>query len=218
MKLRSPSLSRVSAFTLIELLVVIAIIAILMGLLFPAIGIVQEQARRADAKAAVAQIAASVKQYYTEYGKYPIGSQPTGADVTFGDTAVPNAELFDILRNIGSGSGLPNQYNPRAMVMFEGKTASNATAPRSGFATQDVGTVTARSYVDPWGYQYRIVVDGNYDNVVTVPHTDFASPNQPRTGCAVFSVGKDGAVGDKVKFPGKLKDGSKNSDDVVTWQ
>src|SRR5947207_2970004 len=47
------------AFTLVELLTVIAIIAILMGLLFPAIGIIKEQARKAQAKSDVTNIVAA---------------------------------------------------------------------------------------------------------------------------------------------------------------
>src|SRR5438552_3035429 len=65
-----------AAFTLVELLTVIAIIAILMGLLFPAIGIVKEQARKVQAKTDITNIVAAVKQYYTEYGKYPQVANP----------------------------------------------------------------------------------------------------------------------------------------------
>ena len=68
----SPPLSFLAAFTLVELLTVIAIIAILMGLLFPAIGAVKENGRRVQAKNDVMGIITAVKQYNTEYGKYPV--------------------------------------------------------------------------------------------------------------------------------------------------
>src|SRR3954470_15092662 len=83
--------STADAFTLVELLTVIAIIAILMGLLFPAIGIIKEQARKVQAKNDVTNIVAAVKQYYTEYGKYPAVQDPPstgGSDDLVGDSAV----------------------------------------------------------------------------------------------------------------------------------
>jgi prepilin-type N-terminal cleavage/methylation domain-containing protein len=204
-----------AAFTLIELLTVITIIAILMGLLFPAIAIVKEQARKAQAKADVAGIAAAVKQYYTEYGKYPIGSQPSGQDTLFGDK-VSNKELFDILRNITPAGGSAPNYNPRGIVFFEGRMASSPDAPRAGFVPSDAKTGTPGAFVDPWGQEYRIAIDSDYDNQLTnLPYTDFTT-NVPRTGVGVFSLGKDGKLGNN--GDNAYRNGSTNSDDIITWQ
>lgn len=210
-----------SAFTLIELLVVITIIAILMGLLFPAINIVKEQARKAEAKAAVVQVAAAVKQYYNEYGKYPIGDvAATDKDVTYGEGGdASNEKLFNILRCVKLDEFTTNP-NPRRIVFFEGKGATNPEAPRGGFVASDATKGTANSFVDPWGKQYVIIIDADYDNEIkTLPHSDFkVADKYPRTGVAVYSLGKDGAVGDKEKFSGQYRKGSETSDDIISWQ
>jgi prepilin-type N-terminal cleavage/methylation domain-containing protein len=211
------------AFTLIELLVVITIIAILMGLLFPAINIVKEQARKAEAKAAVTQIAAAVKQYYNEYGKYPQGDvSTTGSDdLVFGEGFNSNELLFNILRCVKLETYQSNP-NPRRIVFFEGKAASNPESPRSGFVATDASKGTPNSFVDPWGKQYVVVVDANYDNQIkdSLPHSDFKGDDKgPRTGVAVYSLGKDGAVGSpKEGVNNKFRDGSKISDDIISWQ
>jgi prepilin-type N-terminal cleavage/methylation domain-containing protein len=219
---------RTLAFTLIELLTVITIIAILMGLLFPAIGIAKDQARKAEAKTAVTGIVTAVKQYYTEYGKYPLGAQaqPSApADVLFGDSSIPqvagsNQVVFDILRNVNSTQqGQPNQYNPRAIVFFEGKSAPDATNPKSGFATQDAGTTKKGAFVDPWGKEYGIAIDGDYDNKISnLPYTDFQQTDTaPLTGVCAFSMGKDNVVGSKKKA-NVYRDSGTNSDDIISWQ
>ncbi|HSI11656.1 MAG TPA: type II secretion system protein [Chthoniobacter sp.] len=224
MNYRPQPLSRISAFTLVELLTVITIIAILMGLLFPAISIAKDQARKAEARTAVTGIVAAVKQYYTEYGKYPLGDLANPAsptDVIYGDSSNSNQKLFDVLRNISSSPGQPNQYNPRAIVFFDGKTATDASAPKSGFATQDgPNGVTKGSFVDPWGYQYRICIDGDYDNKISnLPYGDFQADKAPLTGVAAFSVGKDGGVGNAKTGDNMYRSSTgTNSDDIITWQ
>jgi len=202
--MRSP-LKHKRAFTLIELLVVIAIIAILIGLLFPAFNAVQNQARQTQAKNDLTQIVNAVNAFYTEYGKYPT-SATTDAAATYGPggATVENGGFFNELR------AMTSTLNTRQIVFINPPDAKDQTNPRSGIK------ISSGGYYDPWGKEYAIAIDADYNNQIANPYLDTdqsAGANPLRIGVISWSYGRDGCLG------GCSSVGTyKNSDDVISWQ
>jgi prepilin-type N-terminal cleavage/methylation domain-containing protein len=222
---RSSVVARPDAFTLIELLTVIAIIAILMGLLFPIIIMVKENARRARARQDCLHIVQSVEAFHTEYGLYPkldpSATPPAETpDESAGDVAarmtVRNSALFNTLRAIDRAPNANNAQNPKRQPFFPTSIVNNPDKPKDGFLeTSGSPTGNQGSLYDPWGSEYNIVIDANADNVIDTKYEDFRGENAPRVPVGVFSLGKD-------KLPGKrgdwrLKNRTDFSDDRTSW-
>src|SRR5438094_5180407 len=218
-----------AAFTLIEMIVVMLIIATLTALFMGAATSVFDRARRTQAKNDVIQIATAVNAFYTEYGRYPVTVTSTATDAFFGSGTTPagctsygsNDVLLNVLRNITSD---PNAValNPRQIVFLSPGGAKSTTPPRGGIS-QSAGSVG--QYFDPWGSQYAILIDTNYDNTLTNPYSDTdgsAGTTPLRFGSVAYSYGKNGALGGgSASSPYTSEGGSAGkfmgSSDILSW-
>ena len=220
---------RCGGFTLIELLVVIAIIAILAGLLLPALARAKIQAKIRLAKADMANLVGAIQQYETEYSRMPISkaglAAANGGDFTFGTTGLSispavttttenqyqtnNAELIAILRpsNNPAFTALFNSLNPRQIPFFHAKDALTPTGP--GVSTVD------GVYRDPFGNPYMITLDLNDDNkcqdgfYFQTPPGGLLVPGQ----VMIWTFGPDGKADSTM--PNKA---GVNKDNILSWE
>src|SRR5262249_53047997 len=144
---------RQAAFTLIELLVVIAIIAILIGLLLPAVQKVRDAATRVSCQNNLKQLGLACHNYHDANGYLPSGYVPDpGADASDNYMTLNNMEP-GARNDIVFISMFPHVEQPNVYTLFKTAPASQ-TANWGVLGNPPTGPAAylIKTYICPAGY------------------------------------------------------------------
>jgi prepilin-type N-terminal cleavage/methylation domain-containing protein len=216
---RSSSRSR-RGFTLIELLVVIAIIAILIGLLLPAVQKVREAAARMSSSNNLKQIALACHNYHDAFGFLPYNGMRNATTATnpSPNQGIPNSSiqgsgsyLYQILPYVEQGS-LYKSWNYTAAA---GPNQYPTTSPL-GPTNHPELMVSVKTYLCPGrgrqGFHANENVQGNPGFCCAGPVTDYAintAINQPPNNTWLTNGGTDAL--DRQQKIQAIPDGSSNT-------
>ena len=169
-------------FTLVELLTVIAVIAVLAGMIVPAVNGAIKKGEMTKAKAEATTLANAIKQYESTYGVLPIPKNMKSDDEAILDDSDKGKAAYTWLINLLQGKSFSDDTH-----------GNSGNYNRRGIKFLDVVGNTEGVYQDPWDQNYFVVMDADYDGKMT--NSSAKVPVDATTlhySVVVWSIGPDG--------------------------
>lgn len=163
------------------------------------------------AKSECSYLSNTIRQFWLEYGHYPVPpAYLTVADVFAGADDL-NAVICNILTNNTQAGDYVAEVNPRGIIFLEAPKAK-AIGPefKDGMASNG-------RFYDPWGREYRILIDTNGDGRIANPYQAHAGAESISAPAIAWSLGTDRSGATNRAGAGDRRRGT-NRDDVISWQ
>ncbi|MBQ9336824.1 MAG: DUF1559 domain-containing protein [Lentisphaeria bacterium] len=180
---------RKTRFTLIELLVVIAIIAILAGMLLPALNSARRSGQKAACMSNLKQIGFSMVEYENDYSRYPLGH--LARDTSNAGKFPPNAcwyqMLYDPFPAMGKILKIPAATRKTLLCPADTKRSSGMQAHRPYWRTYEANG-EALGLLD----QNDEALCANTADSVPANGSPRMLKKQPSKMVTIFEYGKDG--------------------------
>ena len=176
-------------FTLIEMLVVIAIIVILAGLVFPALGLARQNARKSKANSECQSLKTAIIMYESEFSCWPVSVSSSKEGQALSDSDYKQMCKYLI------------GENGKKMVFYE-----------VGVDYDENGN----GILDPWGIPYQVILDADFDGkIANSNNVKTIADKTLHTRVAVFSFGTK--LSNSSEGQSKLGELAKTRQIVTAW-
>ena len=215
-------------FTLVELLVVIGIIAILAGLVIPAVIRAQQQGRITQAKSDMATILLALKGVESTYNKMVNGDSSFDGETAKTDEDFPNCiilgggndtsvdayDCFIAELSVPNKVSTPN-INKRKIKFLDPSPKFDPTIENYKANTDEAAKENRKHlWRDPWGNRYVIIINTQLKDEIPNP----ADTNKSlATKAIVYSYGPNGKDDGAKNILYDVGSPTSTCDDIASW-
>ena len=147
-------MSQRHAFTMVELLVVISIIVLLMGILIPSIGYMNNRAAITKTQARITEISGAIGSYQSDKGQYPLQNTKDVVGLELFNTRInPDDPIDELYRELDNRAAISAGLANEPASIDQGNFGLSGSLVESYRGPDDTYDVLMDSWGEPIFYQ-----------------------------------------------------------------